>query len=141
MESNNLEYVYGQVESQLAPRQSGVVEPAAPVVTEITPEATTANPPVASASVVAPVPAPVAAPVASAPVETVPAAPNVPAVTTKLPASGIEPGTLHGGRPELGTKKPVGYTKKQILDMPREEYKKRMKDPGFVRQVNILFKS
>ena len=140
---DNLEIAYAETESQLAPRQSvqPKEEPAVPVVKgEIKPEVVAANTAPASESVVAPVPAPVAAPVASAPVETVPAAPNVPAVTTKPPASGIEPGSLHGGRPELGTKKPVGYTKKQILDMPREEYKKRMKDPGFVRQVNILFK-
>jgi hypothetical protein len=145
---DNLEIAYAATESQLAQRQSAtplpatvVEEPAAPVAAEIKQEPVAANPSTASAPVAAPASAPVAASEASTPVETTAAAPNAPVVASKPPvAGGVEPGTLHGGRPQVSTK-PVGYTKKQIRDMPREEYKKRMKDPGFVRMVTTLFKN
>lgn len=72
--------------------------------------------------------------------ETTSAASNAPAAVRKLPTGGIEPGSLHGARPvATSTVKAPGLTKQDIVRMPREEYKKRMRNPEFVKAVNKLF--
>jgi hypothetical protein len=143
---DNLEIAYAATESQLAPRTVeipsrtiAVSEPVAvPVVQEIKQEPPVTNTPVA-APVVAQPPASAAA-VAPTPVDPPAPTPNVAAQERKTPAAGIEPGTLHGARPTGPVaSKPTGLTKQDIAKMPRDEYRKRMRDPGFVRMVNALF--
>ncbi len=97
-------------------------------------EQAAANTATAQASVV-PV-TPVAGPILE---EKAPAVANTAVVERKLPASGIEPGSLHGGKPSSATgSKPTGITKQDIAKMPLVEYKKRLKDPNFRRQLNAL---
>jgi len=136
--ANNLEVAYAATESQLAPRQSVAAPPApTPVVTDIKRESAPANPAPTPAPVAASAPAPVAVAPASTPVEATPAAANPPVAARKLPAGGIEPGTLHGGR-QTGIPKPTGLTKQDVAKMPLAEYKKRLKDPNFKKQLNAI---
>lgn len=86
-------------------------------------------------------PASVAAPASAAaptPVETPGTAPNNPAPARKLPASGIEPGSLSGGRPTATSTKPAGLTKQDVAKMPLAEFKKRLRDPNFKKQLNAI---
>jgi hypothetical protein len=171
-DKNNLEIVFAEIESKLAPRP--VEAPPAPDPAVVAAEAkaradaeaqaaaakeaadakaladaeaerkrieqekVAANPAPAPASVVAPAAAPAAA-VAPTPVENSAAANNPPASAVKPPAGGIEPGTLHGGRPPVGTAtKPTGLTKQEIARMPLDEFKKRLRDPIFRKRLNEL---
>ena len=136
----NLEIAYAETESQLAPRIAPAVVAAEPepvaVVEDIRQEPAAANPTPAPAPVVAPAPAAVV----PTPVEAPPAAANPPVQARKLPAAGIEPGSLHGARP-TGTAKPVELTKQDVAKMSRDEYKRNMRNPEFVKKVNALFGS
>ncbi len=113
---DNLEVALNAVESQLAPKeQPAAPEPINPVPV---PPAPVAPPP----AIVAP-PAP---PAASIPT---PSAPR-PGVN-----GGLVPGAQSAPRP---TGQPKGLTKKDIKDMPPAEYRRRLKDPKFVAEVNAL---
>jgi len=80
---------------------------------------------------------------ASTPVEAPVAAINPPELPArKLPAAGIEPGTLHGGR-ATGTTKPAGLTKQEVARMTntpegRATFRRKLKDPNFVKQLNAI---
>lgn len=139
----NLESAFVAMESQLAPPDRPVVsfvEPAVvaaptpvPVSVAQVPQSTPA------ANTPAPAPAVVPAPVAAAPAPAVPPAtmPNASApAPRKLPAGGIQPGSLHGGRPV--TKTPA-LTRRDILRMPKDEFKYRLvRDPNFRKQCNAV---
>ena len=97
--------------------------------------------PVAAAPVAAPVapvvePVPDPEPVAAAPVveELAPVIPPTPAPARRAPAGGIEPGSLRGARPSAT----VGLTKQDVAKMSGEEFKRRLKDPNFKKQLNAL---
>jgi hypothetical protein len=161
--AENLEIAFANLESQLAPRPvedapapsnpEPSAVPANTVVNEIKQDPPAANPPAAPVSVVAPVATPVveqpAAAVAVAvaaqpsvasvptPAESPAATVNPPATVRKLPAAGIEPGTTHGGRPQVGSK-PAGLTKQDVAKMPLPEFKRRLKDPNFRKQLNAI---
>lgn len=133
----NLEAAFVVLESQLAPVERVVVEqpvivavsapvPAAPV----SQSPPVVNPPVPASVVISTsveVPTP----------EVLPVAPPIPAapVSRKLPASGLEPGSLHGGRPVV---KSVGLTKQDVAKMSAEEFRKKLRDPNFRKQLNII---
>jgi hypothetical protein len=68
------------------------------------------------------------------PAETVTTAVNPPVVARKLPASGIEPGTLHGTR----STQPLGLTKQDIAKMSGAEFRKKLRDPQFKKQLIAL---
>ena len=98
---SNLELAFQEIEHQLATKpvviKHQVVEPVVEKIVEKIEQVTpAANPVAAPATVVAPVIAPVATVVAPTPVAQAPAA-NIPVVAPKIPASGLEPGSLHGG--------------------------------------------
>lgn len=163
--ASNLEIALDAEEAKLAPRPQAnpvVEEPKAPTAAQVAEaeaakiqaereaqieaevqarlakieqEKATANPVTPPASVVDTTP--VVSPTSD---ETVPTAANPPVVPRKLPTGGLEPGALHGGRPQsVGSKAPV-LTKQDIAKMSREEYRKRMKNPEFQRQVEALFR-
>ena len=98
-------------------------------------EQAAANTAAAQASV-----APAAPAAGSTPTEKSATTANTVATAPKPPAGGIEPGTMHGGRPapSTGDKAPV-YTKQDIIRMPKEEMRRRMRNPAFVKIVNELF--
>lgn len=82
-----------------------------------------------------------AAPAAgSTPTEKSATAANTAASAPKPPAGDIVPGSMHGGRPapSTGNAAPV-YTKQDILRMPKEQMRIRMRNPAFVKIVNELF--
>lgn len=122
------------VEQPINP-QPPVIPVTVPVASEIPPTPPAANPPAESVSVVAPTPTQEVAQTAPIPSET-PAPPAVnPPAPVKRPASGIEPGSLHGGRrvtvtPE-SAQKSVSEIKREIARMPVDVYKKRLRDPKF----------
>ena len=108
---------------------------------EPTPQPTPPPAPVAVAPVAAPVvepePTPEPEPVAAAPVIEEPPAPVIPpapAPVRRAPAGGIEPGSLRGARPSAT----VGLTKQDVAKMSGEEFKRRLKDPNFKKQLNAL---
>jgi len=125
--AENLEAAFLATELQQAPKEPVVVEPAPkePVV-----PSAPANPAPVAPAPVAPPPAPVATP---AP----PAAPNPPAPPAPRPGvnGSLVPGAQSAPRP---TGQPQGLTKADIKKMSREEYKRRLKDPKFVAEVNAL---
>jgi hypothetical protein len=134
----NMELAMQEVESKLAekpsvitPRTEPVVEKIVEKIQQVTPAA---NPPVAPATVVAPVIAPVATAVAPTPVAQAPAA-NIPAVAPKIPASGLEPGSLHGGRPAAGSSKTTGLTMQDVDKADRKQFQKWTKDPVYRAQL------
>lgn len=114
---DNLEAALVQVESQLAEKDKP-----APRVPD--------NPAIVTPAPVVPPPATVAPP---AP----PVVPNNPAPPAARPGvnGGLVPGEQSASRP---TGQPKGLTKKDIQDMPPAEYRRRLKDPKFVAEVNAL---
>jgi hypothetical protein len=67
--------------------------------------------------------------------------PEPPPPPPRRASGGIEPGSLSGQRPPK--RKPNEVTKESVLEMQktpegRAEYKKRLRDPRFVEQVNAL---
>ena len=114
---DNLEAALIAFESQLAEK-----EQPAPVVP--------ANPAPVTPAPVVPPPAPVATPVP-------PAVPNNPAPPAARPGvnGGLVPGEQSAPRP---SSQPKGLTKADIKAMSRDEYKRRLKDPKFVSEVNAL---
>lgn len=114
---DNLELAFIALQSQFAPLEQPA--PPAPV-----------NPPAAVPAVVTP------PPVAAAP-PAPPAAPNPPAPPAPRPGvnGGLVPGQQSAARP---TGQPPGLTKADIKNMSRDEYRRRLKDPKFVSEVNAL---
>jgi hypothetical protein len=114
--ADNLEAAFLALGSQLTPKEP--VQPPAPVIPA----------PVASAAVVTP---PAAAATTAPPTTQIPAPPAPrPGVN-----AGIVPGENSGSRPVT---QPKGLTKQDVKNMSREEYKRRLKDPKFVAEVNAL---
>lgn len=151
--SNNLEIAFSKLAHKLAPRPEEVrpqipanPDPAPPVVARApevpaaprteTPQAPPAvNPPAAPVSVVAPAAPQEVPPTAPTPTEIpAPAAVNPPA-PVKRPASGIEPGSLRGGRrvqtPSEPGEKSASEIKREIARMPLDVYKRNLKNPKF----------
>lgn len=134
---DNLEIAFAAIESQLAPLPSRQVEsvpaaqpPAAPVVAA--PPAVAAVVP-AVAEPVVPAVAPVVATPAVAPT---PEPANPVAPVRRVPNGGIQPGQM-SGRPPAATTAP-GLTKRDILKMPRDEYRQKIKNPQFRALVNKI---
>jgi hypothetical protein len=142
--ADNLEIAYEAVLPKLAEKPKPVSAP----VQEPTPvpnpaPVAVATIPAAAAPIVQPTPAPAPtpasvaalAPAAVAP-SAAPAAPNaVPAA--QPPVTGIQPGELSGvSTPASAT--PVKLSRKDILNMPKEELKRRMKNPDFVAYANRI---
>lgn len=132
---DNLEIAFAATESQLAPPTRPAIPASVPAVDNppAPAPAVTAAPVVVAVPEIPAVP-PVVVEVAPAPVPVIPANPVIP--VRRVPNGGIQPGGL-SGRPPVQV--PVGLTKKDIKDMPRDEYKRRVKDPKFVAEVNALF--
>ena len=119
--------------------QPAAATPAAPAVVpavENIPQTPPANnSPVVAASVVATEPSTKVEPVVPTPSET-PAPPAVnPPAPVKRPASGIEPGSLHGARrqttPVESAQKSVSEIKREIARMPLDVFKKNLRNPKF----------
>lgn len=141
---DNLEAAFDVVQDKLAPVQRKANdEVPAPVVlpTAVNPALPLpVNQPAAAVHQAQPVvaePAPVV-PVAAAVPEVVPA-PVANPIVSKAPTAGIQPGSMTGTRPT--TQGPAKLSKQDIINMPKEEYKRRMKNPDFKTYVNTLFAS
>jgi hypothetical protein len=122
----NLEVALTALESQLAPKEEFIrTEQLAPTAP--------ANPASVAPVTVVPPPATVTQP-----------AQQVAQNTTTLPAprpgvnSGIVPGQTSAQRP---SGQPRGLTKDDIRKMPREEYRRRLKDPKFEALVNATLQA
>lgn len=129
---DNLEAAFEANESNLAPVPRPEIIPAqVPVVVQtppVVPVQPIENIAPPAAPIVAAIPVEVATPVA-------PANPVAPA--RRLPNGGLQPGTMTG-RP-LVNAPAVGPTKQDILKMPRDEYKQKIRDPKFRAMVNALW--
>lgn len=115
-------------------------EPKPVAAKEITQDPPVVNTTPAPAPVVAPVAVPAA--VAPTPAEAPTTVDNTPVPARKLPAGGIEPGSLHGGR-GTGSSKPSGLTKQDVARMTntaegRIQFRRKLKDPNFVKQLNAI---
>ena len=126
--------------------QPAAATPAAPAVVpavENIPQTPPANnSPVVAASVVATEPSAKAEPVVPTPSET-PAPPAVnPPAPVKRPASGIEPGSLHGARrqqtaPTESTQQTVSEIKREVARMPLDVFKKNLRNPKFREKLKF----
>ena len=122
------------------PQPAAAATPAAPAVVpavENIPQTPPANnSPVVAASVVATEPSTKVEPVVPIPSE-IPAPPAVnPPAPVKRPASGIEPGSLHGARrqqtaPTESTQQTVSEIKREVARMPLNVFKKNLRNPKF----------
>jgi hypothetical protein len=139
---DNFDAAFDATYIQLAPKVSPPVvtpEPTpnpAPVVVATIPAAA-APVPVQPTPAPAPVATPVAAPVPAAvvPAVVVPTPNAAPVVTP--PITGVQPGELSGVPASAATTQ-VKLTKKDIINMPKDELKRRMKNPNFVAYANRL---
>jgi hypothetical protein len=140
---DNFDAAFDAVYNQLAPKAVSALAVTPTPTPNPAPVVAATIPVVAAPPLVQPTPAPApVAPVAvvPAPAAVVPAvvvsAPNVaPAVTP--PITGVQPGEL-SGVPASAATAPVKLTKKDIINMPKDELKRRMKNPDFVTYANRL---
>lgn len=141
--ADNLEIALDTLENQLAPvvKTPVVVEPVQRVVVNptqtVTPAAPVAVVAVAPITPVAPVaPAVIAAPPTVVPVVQVPNIVPVQPVRRPGVNAGVIPGqTTRGVRPAATT---PALTKKDIALMPRDEFRKRLRNPDFAKLVNTV---
>ena len=136
IKDNNLEWTADNLDAALIATESqqAPLEPPVPVAPIVQPVPVNPAP---AAPVVPVAPAPVVPPPAIVAPPAPPAAPNPPAPPAPRPGvnSGLVPGEQSASRP---SGRPAGLTKADIAKMPREEYKRRLKDPKFVAEVNAL---
>ncbi len=128
------------------PQPAAAATPAAPAVVpavENIPQTPPANnSPVVAASVVATEPSTKVEPVVPIPSE-IPAPPAVnPPAPVKRPASGIEPGSLHGARrqqtaPTESTQQTVSEIKREVARMPLNVFKKNLRNPKFREKLKF----
>ena len=146
----NMELAFQELEPKLAeiPRQPvpAAVAPASvqpvepvvsvqPVVQPVQQVVAPANTVAVAATVVAP---PTASAAVAAPTPVAPAvANNTPAAVVKIPASGIEPGSLHGARPSAASR-PTGLTMQDVHKATAAQFNKWTKDPIYRAQLTKL---